>query len=489
MKEIQPYKVTLFIASVLAILLVIVIASPEDGPHLKLLSTERLLHPKKQVKKDITDIILDVDTTMTEEPIVFDSLVKHNGKSSGDLGAPTGGEISVKGATELLMSEEGKTNIHKLFSTLDNIAAKKQKISMLHYGDSQIEGDRMTSFIRNKLQTQFGGYGPGLIPAINVYNTFTFKQSYSENFERYTAFGGKKLNQGYYGAMVSVGRFTPDYSGDTTVLLDTLTVKSGWIEFSPSKSAYARARTFNTVKMFYNQCLVPVKLTVYQEGKLIHEEDLIPDSLSHSITLQFEETPNSLRYEFSGKISPNISGFSLEGDYGVQVSNIAMRGSSGTQFSGLKSEPLQKMYKELDNHLIIMQFGGNSIPFFKDSAGVESYARRFKRQIKTMQRLNPNAMVVVIGPSDMSTLVETIYETYPLLPYCVERMMLESMDAGAAYWNLYAAMGGQNSMPSWVDKGLAGKDYIHFSNGGAKVASKLFYDAFISEYVKWKKEP
>jgi hypothetical protein len=65
-------------------------------------------------------------------------------------------------------------------------------------------------------------------------------------------------------------------------------------------------------------------------------------------------------------------------------------------------------------------------------------------------------------------------------------MRKATLDAGAAYWNLYAAMGGKNSMPSWVEKGLAGKDHIHFSNGGAKIASQLFYEAFIAEFAKWK---
>jgi hypothetical protein len=49
-------------------------------------------------------------------------------------------------------------------------------------------------------------------------------------------------------------------------------------------------------------------------------------------------------------------------------------------------------------------------------------------------------------------------------------------------------MGGRNSMPSWVERGLAGDDYIHFSNRGARIASQLFYDAFSAEYAKWKSQ-
>ena len=41
-------------------------------------------------------------------------------------------------------------------------------------------------------------------------------------------------------------------------------------------------------------------------------------------------------------------------------------------------------------------------------------------------------------------------------------------------------------MPAWVEKGLAGNDHIHFSNGGAKIPSQKFYEAFIAEYGKWQ---
>jgi hypothetical protein len=87
----------------------------------------------------------------------------------------------------------------------------------------------------------------------------------------------------------------------------------------------------------------------------------------------------------------------------------------------------------------------------------------------------------------MSRLDKGVYETYPLLPYCVDQMKKISLEVGAGYWDLYSAMGGKNSMPSWVEQGLAGKDYIHFSNGGASYASQMFFDAFAAEFAKWQK--
>lgn len=492
MKEIKPYKVVLYVAGVLLLLAPVVFFVPEDGfdlggPKINFLSLEDFIEPKKQEKADVTDILMNIDTTMVETPP--DPLVKHQDGSNGDLGAPGGESHAENLSTELQMSDAGRENLNSFFKKLSGVAANRSKMSILHYGDSQIEGDRMTSYIRNKIQLQFGGYGPGLIPATNVYNSFTFKQTYSESFTRYIAFGNPKLESGKYGVMASASRFTPEYVLDSTLTLDSLEIKTGWIEFSPSNVAYARAKKFNNVKLHYNSCIAPTSVKVYRDGALIHEDSLIMDGAQHSLKLSFTDTPGALKYEFSGKISPNICAFSLEGDYGVQVSNIAMRGSSGTVFSRMNSATLGTMYNEINTDLVIMQFGGNSVPFFEDSLSVRNFASYFKSQINKVKRLNPGVMIVVIGPSDMSVLEDGIYNTYEFLPYCVEEMQKVTESSGGAFWSLYAAMGGHNSMPSWVEKGIAGKDYIHFSNGGAKIASQMFYNAFIAEYDKWKTTP
>jgi hypothetical protein len=97
----------------------------------------------------------------------------------------------------------------------------------------------------------------------------------------------------------------------------------------------------------------------------------------------------------------------------------------------------------------------------------------------------PDAAIVLIGPSDMSRLNEGVFESYPLLPYTVDRMRKMCAEQGVAFWDLFSAMGGLNSMPAWVSQGLAGKDYIHFSPRGASIASQHFYEALMTAYTDW----
>jgi len=481
MKEMKIYQVLGFFLGVILLLGLVTITVPDKGWdlglfRLKFMTAKELTSPKKQVKKDISTIVANVNTNVIEEK----KSVVHSDESDGNVGAPVKVNYEINNATEVEKSGGSTKYIDAFFEKLMNLSNTRQKIHMLHFGDSQIEGDRMTGFIRQRMQEQFGGYGPGLIPAVNVYPTLAFQQSYSPNFARYTCFGGPKLSNRKYGVFNSAARFTPE------VLDSTMTTQvEGWIEIRPGSGAYNRAKTYNNVKMFYNSCSEPCQVTVYQAGSLIHKEDLIADGAARTLTMKFNATPNSLRYVFTSKLSPNINGFSLEGDYGLQVDNIGMRGSSGTFFGAINQSSFVNMMSELNVEMVIMQFGGNSIPAMKDSAAVRNYARYFQGQLRTLRKLKPNLAIMVIGPSDMSKLTNGIYETYSLLPYCVKQMKKASLEMNVGFWDLFDAMGGKNSMPAWVEKKLAGSDYIHFSIKGASIASQLFYDALMADYLKF----
>ena len=449
MKQLQPFHVLIYLAGILVLLTGISFLVKGDkidlfGLDVRFLTFNEALTPPKAVeKKDITNIV-QVDT-MNIERASADTTIKNTFESDGKMGAPAGGTLSAEAATTIQYNEKGQQALHLFFEKLE-AAANGKKVRILHYGDSQIEGDRMTSYIRQRLQSQFGGFGPGTIPAKNEYNTITFKQTCSPNFTRYTAFGGASLKSRKYGSMNTAARFTPEM--DSSQMAASTSIKEAFIEIEPTKTAYSRARSYNHAKMFY--------------------------------------TPNKLRYEFSASVSPTIIGFSLESDYGVFVDNIGMRGSSGTFFGKIDHNLASKMYADLNVEMVIMQFGGNGVPYMSDSSSVRRYAKQFKGQLYTIKKLRPSASILVIGPSDMSMQSVAGRVTYKMLPFLVQEMTKVSKEVGACYWDLFSAMGGENSMPSWVEKGLAGNDYIHFTNRGASIASQLFFDALAAEYVKWK---
>jgi lysophospholipase L1-like esterase len=176
-----------------------------------------------------------------------------------------------------------------------------------------------------------------------------------------------------------------------------------------------------------------------------------------------------------------LYGISLETDKGVIVDNIPMRGCSGNIFTKIDSVQLSDFYRETNTRLIILQFGGNMIPQTENPSTIRGYVRStMRQQVRYLRACAPEASILFIGPSDMSTNIDGQMTTYPLVPYMDQQFRKMAQEEGIAYWSMYDAMGGKDSMVRWVENGLAGSDYVHFTRAGANNIGKKLYNWLMS---------
>lgn len=353
---------------------------------------------------------------------------------------------------------------------------------IVHYGDSQLEGDRISGYLRNRLQGIYGGTGPGFVPIVQVYEQISAKVTHSDNWTRHAYFDPtqEKFPHKKYGAYSSLSRFTDAYEPVDSLLLDSLKVKKATINIGIPTKSNKLLRSFTKIGLHYGNALAPTSVKVYNDGVLMASENLIADGAYHKFAIDLTTTPSNLQIELESKISPDFYGLTLDGNSGISLDNVAMRGSSGTIFAGTNGENFQQMYQQLQPKLLIFQYGGNSVPYLKDSLAVMEYASYLKNHINWVKRKSNNANVIFIGPSDMTTNENGQMKTYPLLPYLNATLKQTCKDNDIAFWSMYDAMGGLNSMQHWVDQGLAANDYTHFSPSGTKIISELF---FLSLYL------
>lgn len=351
---------------------------------------------------------------------------------------------------------------------------------ILHYGDSQIEGDRITAYLRNRLQRMYGGSGPGFIPVKPVYNQISAIVEPSENWKRYALFDPTqtKFKHKKYGAYMSVSRFTEYQSKlPDSALIDSLPVVKATLKIAKSKDTYAKFRSFTNVGLHYGNATNPIKISVYDNGNLIQEDSLITDGKYHKYKIKTSKTPTNLAIELEGKLSADFYGVTLDGGSGVQIDNVAMRGSSGTIFAGSSAANYSRMARDLKPKIVIMQYGGNTVPYLKDSTEVENYTGYIASQMNWIKRRTKNVSFIFIGPTDMCLPVNGKMETYPLLPYLNSKLIETCSQNDVAYWSMFDAMGGKGSMKFWVEEGLTGSDYTHFTHKGTKIISELFFTA------------
>lgn len=417
---------------------------------------------------DSTIVVSEIDSTIIKQKL--DSLTKFR--------------------KSIQLNDKGRTSLYHFFKALDN--AKNKKIRIMHYGDSQIEADRITSYLRNELQKKFGGYGVGLFPIVQVAHKMSVNTEYSDNWKRYPGFGRKDstVTHNKYGALMAFCRFSPIPTD--TIINDTIN-NEGWIKIKKPRASYGRTKSYLQLNIYLSNSYAATNYNILADGETIKSGIIDANTPFLRIQTNFSSTPEEITITFIGKDSPEVYGISLEGKTGVVMDNIPLRGSSGTIFTKQDATLLSNMYSNLAPNLIIMEFGGNTIPYIKTDKRAKAYGRWFKSQINFMKKLNPNAAIIVIGPGDMSVKEKTKYVTYPYLENVRDAMKEAALSSGALFWDMYEVMGGKNSMPIWVDAdpSLASSDYIHFSPKGAKKIAvefntKLFklYDEYRSSLVK-----
>ena len=263
-----------------------------------------------------------------------------------------------------------------------------------------------------------------------------------------------RLNQGdEYGVMGQVARM------DTTLVPGSQTLT---MNIEPIDKKRRPHNYFNRIRLLADSISSSIYLA----------DTIITSSPHHLISLPDSTTRCELHLQGRG----NVYGISLESATGIIVDNIPMRGCSGNIFTRIDSTQLADFYRETNTRLIILQFGGNMIPQTENPSTISGYVRTtLRQQIRYIRQCAPQASILFIGPSDMSTRIDGQMTTYPLVPYMDKLLKQMAGEEHIAYWSLYDAMGGYNSMVHWVEVGLAGSDYIHFTRAGAnKIGKQLF---------------
>ncbi len=483
----KPIHILLFILSVLSLLLLISIVFPKNGfqindkMKLHFVSLEELIKEDTVSYADISDIISQ--SYAIHDSMFYEDLLAYNDPTPIFQDTVRADEDSLKiKLHKLEFPDRDSSILWPFFKHLRKLSSSGSLIRIMHYGDSQIEGDRMTSFIRYRLQKRFGGSGVGLKPAVQLYGyQLSLKHTASDNWLRYTAFGNvdSTLEHNRYGALGTFARFT-EYPVDS-IEIDS-TEHEAWISFQRSERNYYLSGIFKECKLYFMNTNNPVWLELYADDEL-YEADYLPiDDHLQIKKWNFKDTPEELMFKFKSQISPDFYGIAMDHTHGIAVDNIPMRGSAGLVFTKMDRDLLGSMYDSLNVKLLILQFGGNVVPYIAE--GYTYYERWFFSQLKRLKAVAPNVPIVVIGVSDMSIKEKDKYVTYPNLEAIRDALKNATFRAGCVYWDMYEAMGGCNSMPSWVyaQPPLAAKDFVHFNARGARVIAEMFYNAFIYEY-------
>ncbi len=480
----KPLRIFIFFMAVALLLFLLALIFPRQGititpgVHLKFMDlTDISVRDTADRDRVVEQIVAASNVTEDpEEGFQPDSLPASDSETIIQVFNAANADSLKQSVYRIRFAQGESQMLDPFFAKLDGLLdGSVPRTRIMHFGDSQIENDRMTALIRFRLQKQFGGSGTGLVQAIPLYSGhMAFEQEVSGAWLRYTFFGNRDsvITHNNYGIMGAFSSVPPPEEGV-------------WPSLEYRFNTSRRTGTFDRVRVFLHSYADDASMAFMVNDTLTDTIRNIPGGFSvadyrhHSLIRELALQMNLPR-------GGRIYGISFESNRGLQMDNIAMRGGSGLIFSKMDRELQIRMLEYLSPGLLILQYGGNVVPYIN----AERYQRHFKRELELLKDFCPGVPVIVIGPSDMSLKEKGVFVTYPGVEPVRDALKSAALESGFAFWDLYEAMGGYNSMPSFVhsDPPLASTDYVHFTALGVNLVAEMFYNALMLEYKKYSSQ-
>ena len=358
-----------------------------------------------------------------------------------------------------------KNALNHIFEALKDIHENKSKTRIAFFGDSFIEGDILTSEVRKLLQNRFGGGGVGFVPITS--EIAGFRQTILHRFKQFNTYN-----------IITNGKSNIPFAAAgycSYALPGNLVTYAG-------VNNNKRLKRFNNIRIFYE---TSAKETIsYAIGNKTTSFQTIASNRIEAHNLPSIKT-GQISFVFPSSQNLKLYGVSMEDSSGVIVDNFGMKSNSGVALANI-SEKRHKQFDSIQNYkLIVLQYGLNVVG--PTTTNLDWYIRSMTRMVKKIKRNYPNASILLLGVSDRGTRQNGKYQTMNTIPLMIEAQRKIAKNAGVAFWDMFAAMGGQNTIVKYVlnSPPLANKDFTHLTfKGGEKIAG-IFTNTLLYEYKKY----
>lgn len=366
---------------------------------------------------------------------------------------------------------QGYTHLIPFFSKLYDLeSSKKGKIRIAYFGDSMTDGDLIVKDIRKSFQDLFGGEGVGFvgITSLSSASRATVTHRYSPNWTTKSFLDSK-------GSLFSMG-----IDGQVSYLGAG---QSAWLQLNAGNEPHLN-KLYNPNLIYGTSTNSKAQISVVADGE-IYKYDLAADLPINETKL----TPNAvknLKINFNGCENIPFYGVNIDNEDGVYVDNFSMRGNSGLPLAALNKSLMNSLDSILHYDLIIVHYGANLLGYKSKDFGW--YEVKMYNAIQHIKECFVDANILIISTADKSSKYGTEMETNQSVEPLIKAQNDYAKATNSAFINLFALMGGSNSMIEWVKATppLANKDYTHFNAKGSEKVAHLLSDEIKYGYHQFK---
>lgn len=346
---------------------------------------------------------------------------------------------------------------------------KNKKVRIGHFGDSLLLGDVISEYLRRNMQEKFGGIGAGYMPitANDTRMRVSMVHRFSDDWETAAIITRNADNYPFgVSGSVAIPSTGSEVSYKATDHIPTM-------------------KSFKTARLFYSHAGSNSKIEYrFDEGKAEQIELKAGDNVNET-ELSAGKDAEMLEIEFVGGKKPFMFGVSMESGNGIYLDNFPMPGNSGVSLLEIPDEVLRDFNKMMNYKLIVLNYGANvNTP---NPRSFIIYERKMLQVLDKFKKAFPEASFLIVSVADKTVKRGAEFKTDENIPRLLATQKKIAKKADVAFWNLWEAMGGENSMNKWVNAAppMALKDYAHFTNKGGERVAELLTEAILDAYYDY----
>jgi lysophospholipase L1-like esterase len=334
-------------------------------------------------------------------------------------------------------------------------ALQKKSLNIVQLGDSHTAADYLTDAARIRLQQQLGNGGPGwAMPA---------------------QFPGMRL-----------ARFAYQNQGWQAVSSRTETSQNYALGGLIATPAVGAEMTIKTREPEAEQTVI----VSIRQGK--NDEDLtVTDSNGQQILLSAQPKDNKWHFsQFNARFPITIkAGMNFQtaiggwwarnqNRQGVVFSALGINGFQLNQWNRWNTQAWQQELNVIAPDLIILAFGTNEA---YNGVEIETVKQNLLETITQIRIASPNSAIMLLGaPESLKSTAGSCGERPEKLTELQTMQKEVAQSQHTFYWDWQAVMGGECSMKSWINQGLARSDGVHFTSSGYQRLGEALADSILA---------
>lgn len=358
----------------------------------------------------------------------------------------------------------GMNRFYELLLTANKI---DHPIRIAYYSDSFVEGDVMLADLREMFQRDFGGNGVGWVDCVKGFNvdwpTISVTSSGFTNHmvtDKSFAMQREGINQKFFTA-----------TSGATLSLHALSHNKG-----KGTKQWTASRLFFTT---------PSSVSISANGAPAKSFKASPNVQHFDVDGPQQSLKLRLASVGAGTI---FYGVALESQRGVILDNLGIRGIPGLSLADMPQAIMQQFAAVRPYDLIVIHFGINAADDRNTKDFYEFYHDRIGQAVQKFRQAFPDAAILIMGITDSDKRYPDGIHTKKAVKHMNEYQNLIAADNHVAYFNLFKAMGGDDSMKGFVEKRMASKDYTHVDYHGGRIIAGHIYDAFKAGLENYKRK-